>query len=342
MLRFILLTGLYLLGTWYADAFIGGSTRSRCSGRPPASPSPRCCATAGAGPLFIPVAVLIAHLTFVPVPAAFLPFSVLGNFLGALAGAYVVQRHRRAAADQRGQRLRHAARRPGDGAGVGRDRHRRPGVLGHGAAPTHAGRRCSSGAWATCSASSAWRRPCCCSARRGSRQSRPAAPTPTTPPPEEKAAVAAAAGCCPAASSTGAACRTACTRWAWSRCRCRCCCGARCASSRSGPPSARALAVLFLTTLTGLGLAGFEPPESTLDSALLLGFMSLFGDHPAGAGGLDQRAAHGHAQGAAPRHHRRRHQPAQPRRVRGGGAEGAGWHRRAAARWPTWTWTTSR
>ena len=27
MLRFILLTGLYLLGTWYADAFIGGPAK---------------------------------------------------------------------------------------------------------------------------------------------------------------------------------------------------------------------------------------------------------------------------------------------------------------------------
>jgi diguanylate cyclase (GGDEF)-like protein len=34
--------------------------------------------------------------------------------------------------------------------------------------------------------------------------------------------------------------------------------------------------VLFLSWLTGLGLAGFAPPKTTLDSALLLGFLSLF------------------------------------------------------------------
>jgi diguanylate cyclase (GGDEF)-like protein len=34
--------------------------------------------------------------------------------------------------------------------------------------------------------------------------------------------------------------------------------------------------VLFMTSLTGLGLAGFTPPTRSLDSALLLGFMCLF------------------------------------------------------------------
>jgi hypothetical protein len=40
--------------------------------------------------VFIPVAVLVAHFSFVPVPAKFIPFSVLANFLGPLAGAYAV------------------------------------------------------------------------------------------------------------------------------------------------------------------------------------------------------------------------------------------------------------
>jgi diguanylate cyclase (GGDEF)-like protein len=37
-----------------------------------------------------------------------------------------------------------------------------------------------------------------------------------------------------------------------------------------------AATILFLTYLTGLGLAGFAPPSTTADSALLLGFMALF------------------------------------------------------------------
>ena len=36
-----------------------------------------------------------------------------------------------------------------------------------------------------------------------------------------------------------------------------------------------AATVLFLTTLTGLGLAGFTPPDQALDAAMLLGFLSI-------------------------------------------------------------------
>ena len=91
MLRFILLTGLYILGAWYADAFIGGPSKVTLFW--PAAGV----AFAGAllygwrGTLFIPVAMLLAHLSFVKVPASFIPFSVMSNFLGALAGAYVVR-----------------------------------------------------------------------------------------------------------------------------------------------------------------------------------------------------------------------------------------------------------
>jgi diguanylate cyclase (GGDEF)-like protein len=38
--------------------------------------------------------------------------------------------------------------------------------------------------------------------------------------------------------------------------------------------------IFFLTTMTGVGLAGFTPPKNTLDNALLLGFMILFGAIP--------------------------------------------------------------
>jgi diguanylate cyclase (GGDEF)-like protein len=41
-----------------------------------------------------------------------------------------------------------------------------------------------------------------------------------------------------------------------------------------------ALSIFFLTTLNGLGMAGFTPPKGLLDNMLLLGFMILFGTIP--------------------------------------------------------------
>jgi diguanylate cyclase (GGDEF)-like protein len=41
---------------------------------------------------FVPVALLIAHLTFSPAPAAFIPFSLLSNLAGTLAGAWLIRR----------------------------------------------------------------------------------------------------------------------------------------------------------------------------------------------------------------------------------------------------------
>ena len=90
MLRFILLTALYVLGTWYADAFIGGSTEVTLFWPAAGVAFAAVLLYGWRGSLFIPIAVLIAHLTFVEVPPAFLPFSMLGNFLGALVGAHVV------------------------------------------------------------------------------------------------------------------------------------------------------------------------------------------------------------------------------------------------------------
>ncbi|MBC7656174.1 MAG: sensor domain-containing diguanylate cyclase, partial [Frankiaceae bacterium] len=92
MLRFILFTALYMLGTWYAVAFIGGPSQVALYW-----PS------AGLGYAvalrygwratgFIPVAVIASHLLFAPVPASFLAFSAASNWLGALAGAWIVHR----------------------------------------------------------------------------------------------------------------------------------------------------------------------------------------------------------------------------------------------------------
>ena len=91
MLRFILLTGLYLLGTWYATAFIGGPAQVTLFWPSAGIAFAAVLRYGWRNAFFIPAAVLIAHLTFVKVPLAFLPFSVLANFLGALAGGYAVK-----------------------------------------------------------------------------------------------------------------------------------------------------------------------------------------------------------------------------------------------------------
>jgi diguanylate cyclase (GGDEF)-like protein len=41
---------------------------------------------------FVPVAMILVHLTISPVPAAFLPYSILSNTLGVLAGGWFVRR----------------------------------------------------------------------------------------------------------------------------------------------------------------------------------------------------------------------------------------------------------
>ncbi|MGH8030690.1 MAG: EAL domain-containing protein, partial [Arenimonas sp.] len=41
-----------------------------------------------------------------------------------------------------------------------------------------------------------------------------------------------------------------------------------------------AMTVLYLTSLTGFGIAGYQPPDAPLDAALLLGFLSLLGIVP--------------------------------------------------------------
>ena len=90
MLRFILLTGFYILGTWYAEAFIGGPGQVTLFWPASGLAFGAVLRYGWRWALFIPLAVLLAHLSFLPVPTAFMPFSVMSNFLGALAGVYVV------------------------------------------------------------------------------------------------------------------------------------------------------------------------------------------------------------------------------------------------------------
>ena len=90
MLRFILLTGLYMLGTWYAEAVIGPAKVTLFW--PSAGIAYAAMLRYGwRWTFFVPVAILAAHLSFVDVPNAFVPFSVLSNFLGVLAAALVVR-----------------------------------------------------------------------------------------------------------------------------------------------------------------------------------------------------------------------------------------------------------
>ncbi|NYZ63035.1 sensor domain-containing diguanylate cyclase [Luteimonas deserti] len=89
-LKATLLTALYVLGIWYATAFVVGPS-SVTLFWPAAGVG--FAAVVGFGPRWaaiIPAAVLVAHLSFVSVPVGFVPFSMLGNLLGALAGATVL------------------------------------------------------------------------------------------------------------------------------------------------------------------------------------------------------------------------------------------------------------
>src|SRR5688572_28187058 len=92
MLRFILLTALYMLGSWYAEAFIAGPDQVTLIW-PSAGVAYAAVLRYGwRWAWFVPVAVLLSDAVFVEVPVSFLPFSVLSNTLGALAGGWVVQR----------------------------------------------------------------------------------------------------------------------------------------------------------------------------------------------------------------------------------------------------------
>src|SRR5687768_534098 len=90
MLRFLLLTGLYLLGIWYAEAFIREPDEVTLFWPAAGIAFAAVLRYGWRWSVFIPVAVLIAHYSFMPVPPKFIPFSVLANFLGPLAGAYAV------------------------------------------------------------------------------------------------------------------------------------------------------------------------------------------------------------------------------------------------------------
>ncbi len=89
LFRLAWLTALYLLGAWYASAFVPAP--GAVSLFWPAS-GVAYAAVLRYGPrwtMFVPIPVLLNHWLFSPVPAGFLPYSVASNLLGALAGYYI-------------------------------------------------------------------------------------------------------------------------------------------------------------------------------------------------------------------------------------------------------------
>ena len=91
-LLFAALVGLYLVATGFADQFIA-SPGAVTLFWPAAGLSLAAVVRYGLRWVwFIPVAVLIAHLTFSPVPASFIPFSLVSNLLGSLAGGWLILR----------------------------------------------------------------------------------------------------------------------------------------------------------------------------------------------------------------------------------------------------------
>jgi diguanylate cyclase (GGDEF)-like protein len=90
-LRAVILIGLYLLATDFADRFIAapGSVSLLW---PAAGLALAAVVRYGLRwAWFVPVAMLIAHLTFSPAPNAFIPFSLLSNLAGVLAGAWWIR-----------------------------------------------------------------------------------------------------------------------------------------------------------------------------------------------------------------------------------------------------------
>jgi diguanylate cyclase (GGDEF)-like protein len=84
--RFILFTVLYVLGTWHAEAFILSPNQVTLFWPAAGVAFAAVLRYGWRGSLFIPVAVLFAHMVFAKVPPAFLPFSIASNLIGSLAG----------------------------------------------------------------------------------------------------------------------------------------------------------------------------------------------------------------------------------------------------------------
>jgi diguanylate cyclase (GGDEF)-like protein len=273
MLRFLLLVGLYLLGMWYAVAFIRRPDEVTLFWPAAGVAFAAVLRYGWRWSVFIPVAVVIAHLSFVPVPASFIPFSVLANFLGPLAGAYAVH------ATGVQPRISVAS-------GFGMLRGGLAMVLVSGVIGTsgllYSGMIRQDAFWPSIltwgmgdllGILSLGPSLLLASAPRSDNPDQPRRADYSSP--QEKMLWLAFLLCSFALVYWGGLRNSAyalgtvalpMSLLLWSALR----------FQPGWTTYGAALSVLFLSYLTGLGLAGFAPPKTTLDSALLLGFMSLF------------------------------------------------------------------
>ena len=277
MLRFILLTAAYMAATWYAVAFIGGPNQVALYW--PA---------AGIGYAailrwgwrwvgFIPVAVLLSHLLFAPVPYAFLPFSALSNVLGALAGAWLVQRSKvlpRLTVSSGFIMLRGAVAMVAVSAAIGVWGLHFSGMIGPGEV-TGALLKWSMGNLLGI----------VCLTPTLLLLAAPRSNNPDVPREADYSSINETlawlfllllsfvlvylGGLRNSLYALGMVALPM-SLLLWSALR----------FHPLWTTAGTCVAVLFLTTLTGLGMAGFRAPENTLDDSLLLGFMSLFGTLP--------------------------------------------------------------
>ena len=277
MLRFILFTALYMFGTWYAVAFIGGPSQVALYWPSAGIGFAAALRYGWRGAAFIPVAVIASHLLFAPVPATFLPFSALSNWLGALAGAYAVHLSRippRVSIASGFIMLRGAVVMVLVSAAIGVN-----GLLYSNMIP-------ASDIWL---ASFKWAMGnllgIICITPSMLLLAAPASNNPDMPRDDDYTSVKEKApwlvvllvsfgivywgGLRNSVYALGMVALPM-SLLLWSALR----------FQPLWTTLGTSVTVLFLTSLTGLGLAGFKPPETSLDSALLLGFMSLVGTLP--------------------------------------------------------------
>lgn len=277
IVRFLLLLVLYVAATWFAEAFIKGPAQVTIFW-PAAGVAFAAVVRYGwRGALFIPPAVVIAHGVLVPVPDEFLAYSVASNLLGSLLGGYVAL-GRGFQPDLKVSSgfamLRGAVVMVVVAAAIGT-----VGLVQSGMVPAEA-------AWA---ASVKWAMGdllgILCIAPTMLLLTAPATRHPDDPPTSEFASPVEIAtwaisllvsylivylgGQKDSFYALGMVAMPL-TILLWSAFRCQ----------PIWTAAGTGLSVLFLTSLTGLGLAGFRPPIETLDAVLLLGFMLLFGMVP--------------------------------------------------------------
>jgi diguanylate cyclase (GGDEF)-like protein len=92
MRRFLLLSAAYFAGAWYAAALIGTEAEITLIWAPAGIAFAAALRYGPHWSLIAVAPVLLMHLILAPVPPVFLPFSVLSNVLGAIAGQYACAR----------------------------------------------------------------------------------------------------------------------------------------------------------------------------------------------------------------------------------------------------------